>query len=120
MNTKRIYILALGFLLVFAIAACSRDAKDSIGLRGEITQIILNEDNKVTAIMAEGQVESDTTYDKARVGIAKDTVVILKATGQKLSPEDLKEGMRVEVVFRGAVAESYPVQGQAKTIRVLE
>lgn len=69
--------------------------------------------------MVEGKVESDTVYDKPRVRITKDTVV-LKATNEEISSEELEEGMMVEVVFQGAVAESYPVQGQAKAIRIVK
>jgi beta-N-acetylhexosaminidase len=119
MDIKKILLLILSLFLLIGAIGCNNDTKDSLGIRGDITQIILGDDESVTGILVEGKVESDTVYDKARVGIAKDTV-ILKTTGQEISPEDLKEGMKVEVVFQGAVAESYPVQGQAKAIRVVE
>ena len=119
MDIKKTLLLTLSLILLIGAIGCSNNTKDSLGIRGEITQIILDDGKSVTGILVEGKVESDTVYDKARVRIAEDTV-ILKTTGQELSTKDLKEGMKVEVVFQGAVAESYPVQGQAKAIRVVE
>jgi len=106
-------------LALVAVLGCSRGANDSVGIRGEITEIFLNGEGKVAAVLVEGKMESDTSYDKARVGIAENSV-ILKTNGQELEPEDLKKGMKVEVVFQGPIAESYPVQGKAKAIRVLD
>lgn len=119
MNIKKGLLIAAAVFLLFVAFGCSTNGTDSVGIRGEITEIFLDDEEKVAAVLVEGQVESDTMYDKARVGIAKDTV-ILKTNGEELQPEDLKEGMKVEVVFQGAVAESYPVQVQAKAIRVLD
>ena len=118
MNMKRILILTLSLLLFIGAMGCSDDVKDNIGIRGEITQITRGEDD-VMFIMVEGEVESDTFYDKASIRINKDTVIV-KAPDEKISPEELKEGMMVEAVFQGAVAESYPVQGQARAIKVVK
>ena len=73
----------------------------------------------VSAIMVEGKVESDTIHDKAKVGIEKGTKITTGNVGQKLSANELKEGMKVEIVFEGPVMESYPVQGKAKTVKVV-
>lgn len=85
---------------------------DKIGIRGIITTVSVNEKEEVTNILVERKVESDTSFDKASVFITKDTKVN--------SPEKLKKGMKVEVIFTGPVAESYPVQGRAKVITVIE
>lgn len=119
MNIKKALLLTLSLLLLIGALGCNSNDQDSIGILGEITEIILNDDKSVAGILVEGKVESDTVYDKARVEIAKATV-ILKKTGEEISPDGLKQGMIVEVVFQGAVAESYPVQGQAKAIRVVK
>lgn len=118
MDIKKFLLLILSLILLIGAIGCSDDAKDIIGIRGNITEITMSDDN-VMVIMVEGKVESDTVYDKGRVRITKDTV-ILKDTDEKISPENLREGMTVEVVFQGGVNESYPVQGQAKAIRVMK
>ena len=119
MNAKKVLLTITAIFLLFAVIACSKSGNDRVGVRGEIREIYLDEEEKVAAVLVEGQLESDTDYDKARVAIAKDTV-ILKTNGQELEPGELKEGMKVEVVFQGPVAESYPVQARAKAIRVLD
>ncbi|NLZ52042.1 MAG: DUF3221 domain-containing protein [Thermoanaerobacteraceae bacterium] len=119
MNVKNALLIVVTLSLLFAVIGCGTNGSDSVGIRGEITEIILDDDEKVAAVLVEGKVESDTVYDKARVAIAKDSV-ILKTNGQELQPQDLEQGMKVEVVFQGPVAESYPVQAQAKAIRVLD
>jgi beta-N-acetylhexosaminidase len=118
-NIKNVLLIVAALLMLFAVIGCSTNSNDSVGIRGEITEIILDDGGKVAAVLVEGKVESDTVYDKARVAIAEDSV-ILKTNGQELEPQDLKQGIKVEVVFQGPVAESYPVQGQAKAIRVLD
>lgn len=88
--------------------------------RGQITKILIDGNKAVIGIMVEGKVESDTLYDKAKVSIDNGTKIFKENSSQKLSGSELKEGMKVEVVFEGPVAESYPVQGKAKTIRVID
>ena len=116
---RNIVLLAAIFLLLVSVIGCSNSSQDSVGIRGEITKITLSEDNRITSILVEGEVESDTVYDKASVRIVEDTV-ILDNSGQDVSLQELRQGMKVEVVFQGAVAESYPVQGNAKAIRVIQ
>ncbi|HHX24893.1 MAG: DUF3221 domain-containing protein [Tepidanaerobacteraceae bacterium] len=119
MLNRNIVLLAAIFLLLVSVIGCSNSSQDSVGIRGEITKITLSEDNRITSILVEGEVESDTVYDKASVRIVEDTV-ILDNSGQDVSLQELRQGMKVEVVFQGAVAESYPVQGNAKAIRVIQ
>lgn len=90
-----------------------------VDIRGEITQLD-KEDNKTTGMMVEGKIESDTAYDKAKVKINDNTKIYDASTGKTLSAADLKEGMKVEVIFAGAVNYSYPVQAGAFEIRVIE
>jgi len=116
---KALLLIVIAILLLVAAFGYGKNDKDSVGIRGEITELLYDNEGKVAAVLVEGKVESDTSFDKARVGIAKDTV-ILKTNGQELEPEELQEGMKVEVVFQGPIAESYPVQGRAKAIRVLD
>lgn len=95
--------------------------KETIGIRGAITDIAKGLDNEVRAIRVEGNAdENDLGYDKAVVKITADTIVFKEKNGERIAPGELAEGNLVEVVFAGPVMESYPVQGSAKFIRVVE
>lgn len=86
-------------------------------LRGEIKEIT-TDDNQITKLFIEGQLEKDTTYDRARVTITEETLIVKGAT--EIPLQDLKTGSKVEVEFTGPVMKSYPAQGTAKTIRVID
>ena len=121
MNMKKILMIVLTAALAFSLIGCGKNSdKEKIGVRGEITNLSQGQDNKVIFILVEGNIENDTSYDKASVAITDKTKVIEKDTQKKFSKEDLREGMQVEVVMEGPVRESYPVQGDAKEIRVLD
>ncbi|AEY66968.1 DUF3221 domain-containing protein [Clostridium sp. BNL1100] len=112
---KKILIIVLTTVLMLNMMGCTKTSnnrnEEKIGIRGLITKVLTDDNKKVTGILVEGKVESDTIHDKATVSIDKST---------KISARELKEGMKVEVVFEGPVMESYPVQGKAKTIKVIE
>ena len=118
---KKFVLIVLSVVMLFTVVGCSRnDTEDKVGIRGEITEIVLDDKGEAAAIMVEGKVEPDTVYDKARVGIREDTEIYEKVAMKKLGVESIKEGLKVEVIFSGPVAESYPVQGTAKVIRIIE
>ncbi len=112
---KKILIIVLATVLMLNMMGCMKTSnnknEEKIGIRGLITKVLTDDNKKVTGIFVEGKVESDTIHDKATVSIDKST---------KISSSVLKEGMMVEVVFKGEVMESYPVQGKAKTIKVID
>ncbi len=60
--------------------------------------------------------------NKATVTVAKGTRILLQQDGKlvRSSWERLRVGSRVQVWFDGPVAESYPVQGTAATILIIE
>jgi len=121
---KKILLLIVTVALVFNAIGCTASPgskeKDKIGIRGQITKKLTDDNQNVRGILVEGRVEVDTMYDKASVGIDKDTEIYMGNSNQKLSAVELKEGIKVEVIFGGPIAESYPVQGKAKTIRTIE
>jgi len=91
----------------------------SIGIRGEIKEIYLSEDGTtISGILVEGEVEEDTMYDYASVTIDENTLIYKGE--DEVTIEDLEEGLKVEIVFDGPVAESYPVQGVAERINIIE
>ncbi len=112
---KKILIIVLSIVLILNMMGCMKTSnntnEEKIGIRGLITKVLTDDNKKVTGILVEGKVESDTIHDKATVSIDKST---------KISANELKVGMKVEVLFDGPVMESYPVQGKAKTIKVIE
>jgi len=70
-------------------------------------------------ITVEGIIEQDTTYDKASVTITEDTIIQKGSLSTSFKLKDIKLGDTVEVVFKGPVAESYPVQGNADIVRII-
>ena len=121
MNMKKILMIVLTAALAFSLIGCGKNSdKERIGVRGEITNLSQGQDNEVIFILVEGNLESDTAYDKASIAITGKTKVIAKDTKKRLSKDDLREGMQVEVVMEGPVRESYPVQGDAKEVRILD
>lgn len=116
-------VLILGLVLIFAVAlvGCNNgEATDeTIGIRGEITEIYTSEDGLIiTGILVEGEVQEDTMYDSGNITIDENTQIYMGE--QEISPDQLDIGLMVEIVFEGPVAESYPVQGTAKKITIIE
>lgn len=85
-------------------------------IRGEITEIDKNEEAVVLTV--EGEKEEDTEYDKAKVTLQENTKVYKDE--QEMHPDELSEGMTVEVYYKGVVDTSYPVQMGADKILILE
>jgi hypothetical protein len=112
---------AAAFLLVLlclAQAGCGlSDRENTIGIRGIVTH--KSGSGNQGTIMVEGNVEPDTSYDKASVRITKDTLIQKDSMSRNFGLSDIEVGSRVEVIFKGAVAESYPVQGTADAVRIL-
>lgn len=105
--------------IILMLIGCAKD-NDPIGFRGEITQLEANGNNQQITILVEGAQEKDVSYDKAYVTITNKTKIYKGDSNKSLSAGELKKGQKVEGVFEGAVAESYPVQGTAKSVRILE
>jgi len=88
-----------------------------IGIRGKVTSIV-NGKAGIT-ILVEGKVENDTIYDKASVTIPKGTIITENKLSTLLDISDIIVGQTAEIVFDGAVAESYLVQGKALTVHLI-
>ena len=59
--------------------------------------------------------------DKASVTLTTKTVLVKGDLKKNIELSDLDlltVGTQVEIIFTGPVAESYPVQGQAKVVRI--
>lgn len=117
---KKIILLVCIFLL-FSVVGCSRNSiQEKLGIRGEITEVTLDDNDKIIGIFVEGKVEQDTEYDKASVSVGDKTKIYKGNTKETLEMSTLKEGTKVEVIFEGPVRESYPVQADAKIITVIK
>jgi beta-N-acetylhexosaminidase len=74
---------------------------------------------RLGSILVEGVKDETTNHDRAFVHVT-DKTRIEKRDGKPAKFEDLKKGARVQALFTGPVAKSYPVQATAKEILILE
>lgn len=121
---KRIIIIVI---IVLILVLCSIAVYDNfvdrsknlkVDIRGTITNITKFGDT--ATILVEGQIENDTSYDKASVRIDSNTLITKLALSRSVSISEIKIGDKVEVTFKGAVAESYPVQATAGSVHIIE
>lgn len=116
---KRMLILSLIIILAIISVGCSEESVETIGIRGKIKELYIVEDElTITGFLVEGEVQDDTMYDSANVSIGEDTEIYRNE--KKINSEELEEGLIVEIIFDGPVAESYPVQGTAKKIIIID
>jgi beta-N-acetylhexosaminidase len=121
-----VLLLMVG-LMFSSCGASAIDASGDVGIRGLITQVSPGEAGSdfVGVVLVEGTQAENTGLisDKASVTLTKETVFIKGETKKLIEASDLSAltvGTKVEVVFTGPVAESYPVQGGAKVVRVIQ
>jgi len=119
---NKIIIMFLSIILLI-LGGCSvnsgtTSAKDyRVGIRGIIKDINISKDG--ANILVEGKIEADTVFDKASVNINTGTMIQKDNLSRLFEISDLKPGEKVEVFFKGPVAESYPVQGTADIVRII-
>jgi len=91
------------------------DESVTIGIRG----IVQGKDG--ITMLVEGKLEHDTSFDKASVTVNMSSRVLRDNTiiTTLFAFSEIQEGDTVEVTFNGPVAESYPVQGVAATVRIV-
>jgi hypothetical protein len=116
---NRIVCVFIVGLACFSLAGCgnANGSGGAIGIRGSVTAISGN--STEGNILVEGKVEEDTSFDKASVRVTKETGIRKGTSKTRLTLADIKLGDVVEVVMKGPVAESYPVQGLADSIVIL-
>lgn len=122
MNKKaKTYLLILVFMaLAFSYYYWSTHRNYQMDIIGTIIDIPSELDESTAIHMKEDLIPGvPQTYGEAMVFISKKTTIYLNNKKITLSPSLFKIGMRVEVKFAGPVAESYPVQAEAKFIRIL-
>ncbi len=119
-------LLALCLTMIFTVVGCTSSDKlpdrdpDVIGLIYEV-------DKEGQRILVVSDIENvDITYDEwfkagkyaAFFKIDKDTTII--DDDKVMDFSSLKKGQKVELWHTGILAESYPMQGQAAYINIIE
>ena len=129
MKILKLGIMPMAIFTLFILISCNFSTSNygkEADIRGSITSIYkITEDNTGDikgSILIEGSMETDTAFDKALVTITKVTRIFESKSGKfiKASFGSLKTNQRVQVLFTGPVMTSYPVQGTAKEVIILE
>jgi hypothetical protein len=113
----RASVTPLGVILLFASGAFAAD------VRGKITSISVSATNQALGtVFIEGKLEKDTSVDKASTRVTANTSIFRMEDGKKIAGKfsDFKVGQTVEASFTGAVSSSYPVQGTASEMLILQ
>lgn len=117
MKSKKIYIgILILSICIISVWTIVKHKNDKIAIRGII--ILIHEENEKGNILVEGNIEEDTEFDKASIYITKRTKIIKEEANERLKLSDIKAGDKVEVIITGPIRESYPVQVDAKIIRI--
>lgn len=120
-------VMTVLIIMIAVLPGCTAALDDSgdVGIKGIITSVTISEDpaSSLATILVEGTPEENTglVSDKASVTLTKDTVLVQGSEKKFFESSDLEllqVGQGVEIVFTGPVAESYPVQGGAKVIKL--
>ncbi len=111
------------YIFSCAYSAPSKEERKA-DIQGKITKVThvskeTRSHGRLCTFMVEG-VKPDGTENRALVTVTKETLIFRQATRQTASFEDLKEGLRVDVKFKGPVFQSYPVKATAGEILILE
>ena len=132
-NMNRItFSSILALLAIVMLLGCGSETTDSedteVDIRGTIIELSRMEGSGNTddailgAVVVEGKIEEDTRYDFAAITIMS-TTDIFRQEGQSKVPstfDEVEQGQRVEVLFAGPVRETYPIQGVAAKLTILE
>lgn len=111
---KKVLLMSL---MSLGLVACGKsDEPFNAQMRGEI--LTLSQTGNISGIYVEGEESEEFDITAASITIDKKTE-LLDEKGKSIKFEALAEGNVVEVEFVGDLAESYPVQATAKTIRVV-
>jgi hypothetical protein len=113
--TKKEYIIVKNFESAWLVSSIER-----IDVKGEITKITYDENNKISSIFVENTSAEKEGYDKATVFIGSETKIYRGYTDTELTPDALKKGSKVEVTFTDdPMIMIYPPQAMARVIRVI-
>lgn len=127
MKKIRIVLALILAITIFSGCSASMDTSGDVGIKGLITSVSSSENpaDILATILVEGTVEENLglVSDKASVSLDKDTVLVSGSDKKYFERSDIDKftvGLAVEVIFTGPVAESYPVQGGAKVLIIVQ
>ena len=118
-------------IVVDPIAPGDVDADDGeplpnpkVDIRGSVTEISVpayRNEEIVAVLLIEGRVEEDTNVDRAWLTITTGTFIgyIDGDEFVRVPFAEIEPGQTVEAIFAGPVAESYPVQANARALLIL-
>ena len=121
--TKKIVWLILGCLIVLmpVLASCGSAAVEEADFTGFITEIHpIGEKGALGQILVESH--ADKLVDKYMVTI-KDETLIFEQDGEnrhRVAFEALETKQQVQVWFSGPIMESFPMQGTAQQVVIIE
>ncbi|MGB4588911.1 MAG: DUF3221 domain-containing protein [Clostridiaceae bacterium] len=115
------YLFILVFTgLVFSYFYWSSHRNYKMDITGTIVDIPSELDESIAIHLKEDLIPGvPQVYGEAMVFISDQTMIYIDNKEISLTSALFRTGMRVEVKFTGPVAESYPVQAEAKVIRIL-
>ena len=122
MKSHAIIVLALFFAMSEILPGCvaqSEQNEKNIFLKGKVEKI--NRTGRAGSFLFD-EIRTDGAESKILVTVTEEARFSKQVDQvfQKAGFEDLKEGMVVEVKFKGPIGLSYPAQGQAEEVRIIE
>ena len=109
--------ILLSLLLLGALACGGGAPTGRPDIAGVVTAVQRDAAGRVTSVLVEERPGETAGSAKASLRISATTVV--RRGDAPASPNDLRQGQRVQAWFSGPVAESYPVQATAAAIQIL-
>jgi len=118
---RTLLLASVAAVVVATVIGCSPTLPaDAPGvIVGTVTNLVPGDDRPASILVEEPAPAADGVLDKAQVTIAPSTQVF-GPDGAEAAASTIVQGATVKVWFEGPVAESYPVQGTAKAVQVLE
>ena len=101
------FVLLIGFMMLM-LAACSNE--------GNTFKATVLDNNETTLLV---EPDADTTEAKSadKISVSVKDAAILDSNDNEILIEDFKVGSKLEISYRGGIAESYPAQLQ-KTYKI--
>ena len=107
-------LLVVMLAIVLAAPALAEPPENSI--RGVITEV----SRSAEVVLVEEDPSERSGSAKGQFAVTEETEILEQQGGARASFEDLRAGQPVEATYAGPVAESYPTQGVAGRIVILD
>ncbi len=120
-------LIVLSLVMVFALSGCTSDSNKLPAKDPDVIGLIYKVDTESQRILVVSDIENiDITYDEwfeagkyaVFFKVTEDTKINDNGTIKEFS--SLKEGQKVAVWHTGILAESYPMQGEAVYVNIID